>query len=200
MTRNIKNIRIIKALLDNPAGMLSKYRLAKLSGSSIPWAIEFLKKLEEKKLIKNTKVLDYDGLVDYAIEAMPKQKYVEFFVRGPEQFLKTTKLEYALTTYVAENYLYHHLFPSRYDLYIKKDELERWKAFILKNGLFGKGNLRLILAADEALLKEAQTIKGLKFVSTPQLMIDLKKEGGVCMEGYTLIRKEQQLQEHVQKR
>ena len=52
VSRNIKNLRIIKILLGNPKGNLTKYKIAKLANCSKPWVIEFLRKLENKELIK----------------------------------------------------------------------------------------------------------------------------------------------------
>jgi len=57
--------------------------------------------------------------------------------------------------------------------------LDRWKSLVIKKGLLGKGNLRVILAKDKAIFKESKDIKGVNAVSIPQLLIDLKKEGGV---------------------
>ena len=185
--RNVKNLRIMRVLLGKPDGSLSKYRLAKEAGSSIPWTIEFLRKLEMKKLASKTKVLDFDRLVDYYAEVMPKIKYFEFFVQDPLKMLKESKLGYALTTYGAENKTSRHLFPSRYDVYIKEEDLDKWKSQIAKHGLFGKGNLRLILARDSAIFKESRAVRGINLVSLPQLLIDLKKEGGVAVEGYKLL-------------
>ena len=37
------------ALLNNPNEDLTKYRIAKISKTSIPWTIQFLKKLEKNK-------------------------------------------------------------------------------------------------------------------------------------------------------
>lgn len=185
--RNIKNLRIMRLLLGNPEGSLTKYKIAKLAGCSKPWVIEFLRKLEGKKIVRKTKVLDFDKLIDYCIEIMPKMKYFEFFVQEPLKLLKESKLDYALTTYGAENFTSRQLFLSRYDVYIKEEDIDKWKSLIIKGGLLGKGNLRLILANDHAIFKEAKEIKGIKIVSMPQLLIDLKREGGVCMEAYNIL-------------
>ena len=185
--RNIKNLRIIRILLSKPDGNLTKYRIAKQAESSTSWVIEFLRKLEGLKLVTKTKVLDFDKLIDYYIEIMPKTRYFEFFVQEPLKLLKELKLDYALTTYGAENFTSRHLFLSRYDVYIKEEDLDKWKSLIIKRGLLGKGNLRLILAKDNAIFKEAQEIKGIRIVSMPQLLIDLKREGGVCMEAYNIL-------------
>ena len=186
-SRNIKNLRIIRILLSKPDGSLTKYRVAKQAESSTPWVIEFLRKLEGLKLVDKTKVLNFDKLIDYCIEIMPKTRYFEFFVQEPLKLLKESKLDYALTTYGAENFTSRHLFLSRYDVYIKEEDIDKWKSLIIKRGLLGKGNLRLILAKDNAIFKEAQEIKGIRIVSMPQLLIDLKREGGVCMEAYNIL-------------
>jgi len=187
MARNIKNVRILKVLLANPKGSLSKYMIAKMAECSKPWVIEFISSLEKKQLVRKTRVLDFDALVDYCIDIIPKLKYFDFYVQDPISFLKKSKMNYALTTYGAENYTSHHLFPSRYDAYIKEEDLNNWKSLIIKNGLLGKGNLRLIAAKDEKIIKEANLINGVSIVSIPQLLIDLKREGGVCMEAYNIL-------------
>jgi len=186
-SRNIKNLRIMRTLLSKPDGSITKYRIAKQAESSTPWVIEFLRKLEAQKVVRKTKVLNFNKLVEYYIEIMPKMKYFEFFVQEPLKLLKESKLDYALTTYGAENFTSRHLFLSRYDVYIKEEDIDKWKSLIIKGGLLGKGNLRLILAKDHAIFKEAQEIKGIKIVSMPQLLIDLKREGGVCMEAYNIL-------------
>ena len=186
-SRNIKNLRIIRILLSKPDGNLTKYRIAKQAESSTSWVIEFLRKLEGLKLVRKTKVLDFDKLIGYYIEIMPKMKYFEFFVQEPLKLLKESKLDYALTTYGAENFTSRHLFLSRYDVYIKEEHIDKWRSMIIKRGLLGKGNLRLILVNDHMVFKEAKEIKGIRIVSMPQLLIDLKKEGGVCMEAYNIL-------------
>lgn len=186
-SRNIKNLRMIRALLANPDGSITQYRIAKIAGCSTAWAIEFLNKLKALKIVKKTKVLDIGKLIDFYIDAMPKSKYFEFYVQDPEKFLKEVNLDYALTTYGAENILSHHLFPSRYDIHIKEKDFEKWKSLIIKNGLLGKGNLRLIFTKDDMIFAESSKVKGLNIISVPQLLIDLKKEGGVCIEAYNIL-------------
>lgn len=185
--RNIKSLRIIRALLHASNGSLTKYRIAKLAECSVPWVIEFLRKLEEKRLVKKTKVLNTDKMIEWYLETMPKIKHFDFFVQDPLTFLKQSKLEYALTTYAAENFVSRHLFPSRYDIYIKAEDFDKWKSIILEKGLLGRGNSRLNIAKDELVFKEAKEIKGVKVVSMPQLLIDLKREGGVCIEAYNIL-------------
>lgn len=188
--RNTKNLRIIRVLLSSPKGTLTKYRIARIADCSTAWAIEFLQNLEKKRLVKKTKVLDFERLVDYYIEIAPKLKYFDFYVKDPISLLKQSKLYYALTTYGAENLTSHHLFPSRYDVYVKEEDLDKWKSLIIKSGLLGKGNFRIIVVNDAKILKEATILKRVKVASMPQLLIDLKKEGGVCLEAYKLLVKE----------
>ncbi len=186
--RNVKNLRIIRVLLGRPNGGLTKYELAKRASCSKSWVIEFLKKIEAKHLVRGTRVLDFDGLVDYYIKIAPGNVYVDFFVQDPIRFLRESGLDYALTTYGAENYVGHHLFPSRYDVYVKQADIDKWKALVVSGqGLFGKGNLRLMMANDEAVFGETINVSGIEMVSMPQLLIDLRREGGVCMEAYNLL-------------
>jgi len=187
--RNIKALRIIRILLSKPDGSLTKYRIAKLAGCSAPWVIEHIRNLELKGIVKNTQVLNPDRLRDYYISMMPKIRHFEAYIPNPEKFLRESKMPYALTTYAAENHTAHHLFPSRWDVYISENDIPEWKKTLISNGPVGKGNVRIIPTYDQNILKEAETVEGLKIVLRPLLMIDLKKEGGVCMEAYSLMEK-----------
>jgi hypothetical protein len=188
--RNVKNLRIMRTLLSKPDGILTKYGIAKIAGCSSPWVIEFLKKLEGLNLVSGTKILKRERFIDHYLSIMPKMRRMEGFVKDPEEFFRGSGLSYALTTYAAENYTSHHLFLTRYDAYILGKDEEQWKSLILESGLYGKGNIRLMVAYDEAILKETVKIKGKTIVSTPQLLIDLKREGGVAIEGYKLLVKD----------
>ena len=46
--------RIIRVLLAEPNGALTKYQLAKKAESSFPWAHEFINKLEDQKFVRGT--------------------------------------------------------------------------------------------------------------------------------------------------
>ena len=65
---------ILRVLLNNPKEQLSKYKVAKLAGCSFPWALEVLNELQKKKLVKNTKVLNYKKLVDFLIKKNKLEK------------------------------------------------------------------------------------------------------------------------------
>ncbi len=182
----VKRERIIRVLMNQPNGSLTKYRIAKLSECSTSWTIEFLQNLEKKGYIEGTKVLRLKKLLEYWASIARKSLHYDFFVQSPTDFLRNIDMEYVLTTYLAENLLNHYLFPSRADLYIHREELEQWKKRIIKKGMVGKGNLRLLLYDPHVFYKK-QRIKSFTVASTPQVLVDLRREGGVCLEAYEML-------------
>ncbi len=178
--RGEKRERILRILLAEKRP-LSKYRLAKLAGCSFPWVHEFLQLLEQKKLASGIKVANKKKLFDYWLSIHHQPKYREYMVQRPLEFLKSTRLDYALTTYQGDNLIQHFLFPSRTDVYIRKNDLQKWHMVLLKKGLYGKGNFRILLE-DEQVFYKRRKINGFTVVCLPQLILDLKQEGGVCGE------------------
>ncbi len=193
--KNLKSKRMILELLHQLDGKLTKYKIGKETKTNISWVIYFLKKLEQRKLVKGAKVANFDKLIDHYLTLGDKVKFLEFQVPQPLRYLQTVKRDYALTTYSAENLISHHLFPSRVDVYIKKEDLENWKNELFQKGLIGKGNFRIIVADDGYLFKFVQKIKNLKVVTIPLLLIDLKREGGVCLQAYEYL-----VKKHVSRR
>jgi hypothetical protein len=181
-----KRERIIRVLLNDPVGSLSKYRIAKNAGTSISWTIEYLQSLETMGLIKKTEVRKFEELIDIWLKMSRKPRYFDFFINDPKAFLNTINMEYALTTYLADTFTNSILFPSRADVYIRKADFEMWKGLLLKDGLIGKGNFRLLLGDDHVFYNKIN-VRGYWIVSPPQLMLDLKREGGVCMEAYDVM-------------
>ena len=157
------------------------YRISKEAKCSFPWVHEFLRKLEAKGLVNKTKVKDYAGLIKYWLEVKTKADRKDYMHRDPLSLLKQTNLQYALTTYQAENIVQNYLFPSRIDLYINAEEAEQWHELITKEGLVGKGNLRLLITDDHVFYHSFEQ-GGLNIVSLPELIVDLFEEGGVCTE------------------
>jgi hypothetical protein len=185
-----KRERIIRALLRYPDGSLTIYRLAKEAGCSHPWVIEFLKTLEQKKLIKKTQVIDVEGLFTYWLEINTYPPYREYNEQNPLDILEKTKLKYALTTYYAESLTQHYLFPSRVDVYIQEEDIQAWHTMLTENGLVGKGNFRVLL--DDIHVFYANNLrKKIWIVSPPQLILDLLREQGVAIEAaHKLMKKE----------
>jgi len=178
--------KILRFLTNNPDGDMSKYEIARQTYATYPWVRKFLFNLEEMGLVKGTRVLDYPALLRYWQSVNIKSRYREYMVKEPLKLLKNSKLPYALTTYQAENLIQNYLFPSRIDVYIKEDDWKQWHDIISKKGLVGKGNMRLLLADEHVFYKSFER-NGLKIVSTPQLIIDLMIEGGVCVEAAELL-------------
>ena len=179
--RGIMRERIIRVLLTEPEGSLTKYQLAKKAECSFPWTHELLGKLETLELVKGTKVTNYTGLIKYWLQVKSKPEKMEYMHRDPINLIKKAKLRYALTTYQAENLVQQYLFPSRTDLYIEAKDREKWHKLITKEGLVGKGNLR-VLIADSHVFYGSFKRQDLTVVCIPQLIVDLLQEGGVCTE------------------
>ena len=186
--RGSKWERIVRVLL-NSKEALSKNELAKRSKCTRQWVILFLRELEKKRLVKGAAITNRKNLLLYWISLSKRQKrYREYMVRDPLTILKKSKMDYALTTYQAENIVQKYLFPSRVDWYIREEDLERWHSLLTKNGLYGKGNVRIILA-DEHVVQGKRVINGLSIVSLPQLIVDLANEGGPCGEAAHMLMK-----------
>lgn len=184
--RGLKQERILRVLLTE-LKPLSKNELSKRACCTRQWVILFLRELEKKKLVKGTKIIDRVGLIKYwySLHKKPK-KYREYMVKEPLRLFQKSKLNYALTTYQAENLIQHHLFPSRIDVYIKEEDMPTWHALLMKNGLYGKGNVRMVIAEDHVAYGKRK-LSGLFIVSLPQLIIDLFTEGGPAAEAAEML-------------
>lgn len=194
-----KRERILRVILNYPEGSLSTYRIAKEAKCSRSWTIDFLHKLEKMKLVKKisnisesnrkmggTCVIDVIGIFNYWIKISHPSYIREYHVKNPIQCLEKTSLKYALTTYQAETLAQNYLFPSRIDLFVREEDVEKWHALFTKNGLTGKGNVKIIIADEHVFYKSKQK-KGFKVVSIPQLIVDLLKEGGVAEEAAIML-------------
>src|SRR3989338_9024443 len=134
-----KKERILRVLLESKE-TLSKNEISKRAECSRQWVILFLKELEKKQLVKKTEPISKKKLIEYWVGISKKHKnYRSYMIQEPLSFLKDSKLDYALTTYQAENKVQHYLFVSRIDIYIKKSDLDAWHGLVMKEGLYGKG-------------------------------------------------------------
>jgi hypothetical protein len=179
--RGILREQIIRVLLVEPDGLLTKYRLAKKAQCSFPWTHEFLLKLKKLNLADGTKVTNYQGLIKYWLEIKTKPEKKEYMHKDPVSLLKNTKIQYALTTYQAENLVQRYLFTSRTDLYVERKDAEEWHKLLTAEGLVGKGNVRLLIADSHHFYGSFKR-QNLNVVCIPQLIVDLLQEGGVCTE------------------
>ncbi|MBE3136424.1 MAG: hypothetical protein IMZ43_03395 [Thermoplasmata archaeon] len=183
-----KRERIIRILLNNPDGGLTAYRIHLEAECSQPWALSYLKKLENMAFLKKTKVNDVYGLFEYWLKIRSAPQCADYHLKSdPLKTIRSSGLSYALTTYQAENLLHGYLFPTRTDFYILPDELNLWHNHLITNGLVGAGNTRVIIADPAIVNKQTINHKGYALVSRSQLICDLLMEGGVAMEAATML-------------
>jgi DNA-binding Lrp family transcriptional regulator len=183
--RGNKRERILRVLLNNES--LSKKELSVKANCSRQWVILFIRQLEKLKLIKEMKIINKKNLIKYWISISQKpEKYKLYMVKNPLKILEKTNLEYALTTYQAENIVQKFLFPSRFDFYINKKDENKWHKLLLEEGLYGKGNVKVIIQ-DEHVMYNKRKINNLSIVSMPQLIVDLYNESGPCREASEML-------------
>jgi hypothetical protein len=181
-----KRERILRVLLTHPDGSLYQFLIAKEAGCSQPWTHSFLKRLEKEHLIKKDKILDVPGLFQYWLEINQYPPYREYNIQNPLDLLKKTTLKYALTTYYAESFVQKYLFPSRVEIYIDETQALAWHELLMKNGLVGKGNFRVLLEDHHVFYQNVQK-EGINTVSIPQLIVDLLREKGVAEEAGNML-------------
>lgn len=179
--RGFNKERIIRVLLNHPEDDLTKYRLAQLAETSEPWTRQYTEKLEEKGLITGTEVVAAADLYQVWLEQRIEPNQVEISLQQPMDLLADTDLEYALTTYQAENLHQGFLFASSTDFYISHEDISNWLEVVEKKGLLGGGNTR-IRVLDEHVFYNQREVDGFLTVSVPQLILDLLAEGGPCEE------------------
>lgn len=183
--RGFKKERILRVLLSNTHGM-TKYRIAKEAGVSEPWCREYTSRLENKGLISDTKVIDHEGLYDEWERIKVGCSSLKVSFQDVFGIINDNDLTYALTTYKAENLYQGFLFPSMIDIYIKKEQRDEWLEIIRRKGLIGGGNTRIRIT-DEHVFYGTRMRDGYFTVSLPQLIIDLRLEGGHCWEAADLL-------------
>lgn len=186
MTRGYVKERIIRTLLNNPSGTLTKYRAAKEAGASYSWTHEFLASLERGGFVEGTTVTDYRGLIVYwrSIRSRPRKR--DYMVQEPMPLLIDTNMEFAVTSYQGETLVQGYLFPSRVDVYVRGEDQWRWHKLLSDNGLVGRGNVRT-LVDDEHVFYNSHAVKNINVVSTPQLILDLLIEGGPSVEAAEML-------------
>lgn len=180
-TRGVKKERILRVLLNHTDDEPTKYRIAKEVGASESWVLNYTKKLEERGLIENTTVLDPRSLYREWQNIRVPQNQVSVSLQQSMNLLQETDLDYALTTYEAENLVQGFLFPSTTEFYIRPDDAVDWTQIIEDNGLLGGGNTRIRVTDDHVFYKTERRGNH-SIVSTPQLIVDLLEEGGPCEE------------------
>lgn len=179
-----KRENILRIILTEPE--LSKNELSKRANCVRSWVIRFLNELEKKKLVKGTKVIKPEELFRYWLSIHKKPKYKSYMIKNPLKLLQKAKLDYAVTTYKAENLVQKYLFPSKIDVYILEKDLEEWHKLLVKEGLVGGGNFRLLIADKDVMIGKRK-LNNLWIVSIPQLIVDLLTEGAMCAEAAEML-------------
>jgi hypothetical protein len=187
--RGIKMDRVFRILLCNVGTDLTRYRIAKLAQAEQIQVSLLLRRLEKSGFVKGTRVVDIKGLLLEWSHLRVKSESRSYLLKDILNILSSTSLEYALTTYQAETMVNHYLFPARTDIYIKVDQSEEWRDFLVSNGaLVGGGNVRLTWY-DDQVLYNAFSINGCRLVSIPQIIVDLMREGGVTVQAAEMMMK-----------
>ena len=180
--RGFNKERIIRVLLNHTGDDLTKYRLAQLSETSEPWTRQYTERLEEQGLIDGTEVVAPGELYRVWVDQRIEPNQLQVSLQQPMDLLAATDLQYALTTYQAENLHQGLLFTSTTDFYITSAEIDEWLTVVEEKGLLGGGNTR-IRVLDDHVFYNRQVVDGFSTVSIPQLILDLRAEGGPCEQG-----------------
>ena len=179
--RGYNKERILRVLLNHTEEELTKYRVAKLAKVSEPWTRQYTDRLEEQGLLKNTTILKPKKLYEEWGKSRIQPNQTTVSLQQAMDLLADTELEYALTTYQAENLHQGFLFASSTDFYIAPDQIQDWIKIVKKKGMVGGGNTR-IKVTDDHVFYQHQSVNEYTTVSIPQLIVDLLDEGGPCME------------------
>lgn len=182
---NVKG-RVARILFNNPKGTLTKYRIAKLAGATYPWIHTLLRKLEKLGFIQQTKIIDFKGLMKWWLQYQPPPKYRSYMIQKPLELLREADLQYALTTYQAENMVQNYLFPSRTEIHIRLEDKQKWHELLAKKGLVGGGNVRIYYGDDHVFYNSFER-RGLTLASIPQLIFDLYSEKVFCVEAADML-------------
>jgi hypothetical protein len=182
--RGFKKERLHRMLLNHPNGELTRYEITQRANVSKGWAYEYFEQLESEGYIHNATVHDPGGLYAHWLETRIKPNAVRVSFQQPLDQIRETDLDYALTTYEAEQVHQGFLFSSSTDLYVRGRDIPAWLTIIEENGLIGGGNTEL-RATDEHVFYNTNTVGNVTTVSIPQLIVDLLDEDGPAAEAAT---------------
>lgn len=182
--RGFKKERLHRVLLNHPDGELSRYEVTQRADVSKGWAYDYIDQLESKGFVQESIVRDPEGLYQHWLETRIEPNTVRVSFQQPLSQIRGTDLDYALTTYEAEQVHQGFLFSSSTDLYVREDDISTWLEIIEQTGLIGGGNTEF-RATDEHVFYNAQTVNDVVTVSIPQLIVDLLDEDGPAVEAAT---------------
>lgn len=213
--------RVLRVLLDPEHGTLAGntlYKIAKIASVSYSWTHDTWKDLLDEGAFtpstarkgtdpRDATLTDIQAAYTYWLHHRPPRVYSDHHVLGAVEFLKSIEqrqdLQYLATTYLAENLVQGHLFPRRFDLYIRQSQAAAWTKELNRRGFpidskdSGKGTIRL-LSADPSTMDEEVTVqdtplppdrpvRGFWIARAPLLIVDLLEEGGPCTEAARML-------------
>ena len=181
-----KTDRIYRTLLKSTNEDRTSYRIAKETGISTSWVYYVLEVLESKGFIIDTKVIKPKKLLRAWANRPDRRLYREYHIRDPKDVLLKSSYEYVLTTYYADNLIAQYLFPRYFDIYIHFDDAKNWHDYLMKHGLYGRGNFR-VFVDDEYVFRNKKVINDYSVVSIQQLIVDLLREGAECTHAAELL-------------
>jgi hypothetical protein len=182
--RGFKKERLHRVLLNHPNGELSRYELAQRADVSKGWAYEYFEQLGSEGYIRDATVQDPVGLYRHWLGTRIEPNTVRVSFQQPLNQIRAADLDYALTTYEAEQAHQGFLFSSSIDLYVREDDIPTWLTIIEENGLIGGGNTEF-RATDEHVFYNTHTVDDITTVSLSQLIVDLLDEDGPAAEAAT---------------
>lgn len=207
--------RILRLMLDPQFGMpagTSLYSISKQTGAGYGWVHRIWRDLVRAGAFddhpRGGTLRDGAAAYRYWLQHRPRRVHADYHVVGGVEFLKgiaaRSDFEYVATTYLAENLLQGHLFPRRFDLYIKISQQAAWRkeltvrGFPIDSAAEDRGIIRLITAdpdvtaevapiPDHLVRKELKgqwnnPVRGIWVARPPLLVVDLLEEGGACTE------------------
>jgi hypothetical protein len=209
-TRGWAKERVLRVLLDPvygvPAGR-SLYQVAKSAEVSYSWVHDTWRDLVQAGAFvappgESPRVGNISQAFAYWLQHRPRRVYADYHVLDGLGFLQSIThrldLEYVATTYLAENLVQGHLFPRRFDLYIRQSQEQAWakelhrRGFPVDSQAEGRGTIRLLVAdpgvVDEvapmqpAPFERENPVRGVWLARLPLLIVDLLEEGGACAE------------------
>jgi hypothetical protein len=193
LRKTVVSERVIRTILNEHPSLrdseerITKYRLAKKANCSQASFLRIFRNLLDENLVTNDLEPNFIPLIGKWTNLYITPTKREYFLKQPLNIIKKSKLNYALTTYVADNLIQNYLFPKKTDIYIEKKDYRKWHNLILTDGgLVSSGNIRLLIT-DEHVFYHSVLVNDLRIVSIPQVIVDLMHQGGICIEAAEML-------------
>jgi hypothetical protein len=151
------------------------------TGTEYHWTYNVIKELEKIGYMSEGIIVDVSGMFELWKKRPNTSKIIEYHIQDVDNFVMNVSLDYAATTYYAENRLGQYILPRILELYVHEYDIKKWHDQIMEIGYLGKGNLK-INVSDEHIFWHKKRMEGLTIVSIQQVIVDLLREGGITIE------------------